>query len=45
MQYGLNTKRLRRTLHTVVFNIDSSLAAVLIMQKTGPNPFNIIFSG
>jgi hypothetical protein len=28
MRYGLNTKRLSRTLHTVVFNIDSSLAAV-----------------
>jgi hypothetical protein len=28
MRYGLNTKRLRRTLHTVVFDIDSSLAAV-----------------
>jgi len=28
MRYGLNTKRLRRTFHTVVFDIDSSLAAV-----------------
>jgi len=28
MLYGLNTKRLCRTLHTVVFDIDSSLAAV-----------------
>jgi hypothetical protein len=28
MRYGLNTKRLRRTLYTVVFDIDSSLAAV-----------------
>jgi hypothetical protein len=27
-RYGLNTKRLRRILHTVVFDIDSSLAAV-----------------
>ena len=27
-RYGLNTKRLRRTLHTVVFDIDSSLAAI-----------------
>jgi len=26
MQYGLNTKRLRKTLHTVVFDIDSFLA-------------------
>jgi len=30
MQYGLNTKHLRRTLHTVVFDIDNSLAAVII---------------
>jgi len=30
MRYGLNTIRLCRTLHTVVFNIDSSLAAVPI---------------
>jgi hypothetical protein len=30
MRYGLNTKRLHRTLHTVVFNIDSSLAAVAV---------------
>jgi len=28
MRYGLNTKRLCRTLHTVVFDIDSPLAAV-----------------
>jgi hypothetical protein len=28
--YGLNTKRLCRTLHTVVFDIDSSLVAVPI---------------
>jgi hypothetical protein len=28
MRYGLNTKRLRRTVHNVVFNIDSFLAAV-----------------
>jgi hypothetical protein len=28
MRYGLNTKRLNRTLHTVVFDINSSLAAV-----------------
>ena len=28
MRYGFNTKRLCRTLHTVVFDIDSSLAAV-----------------
>jgi hypothetical protein len=28
MQYGLNTKRLGKTLHTVVFDIDSFLAAV-----------------
>ena len=28
MRYVLNTKRLRRTLHTVVFDIDISLAAV-----------------
>jgi hypothetical protein len=27
-EYGLHTKRLRRTFHTVVFNIDGSLAAV-----------------
>ena len=26
MRYGLNTKRLRRTLQAVVFDIDSSLA-------------------
>jgi len=30
MRYGLNTKRLRRTLHTVGFDIDSSLAAILV---------------
>jgi len=30
MRYGLNTKRLRITLHTVVFNIDRSLAAVSV---------------
>jgi hypothetical protein len=30
MQHGLNTKRLGRTLHTVVFNIDSSLDAVSV---------------
>ena len=30
MRYGLNTKHLCRTLHTVVFDIDSSLAAVPI---------------
>ena len=30
MQHGLNTKHLRRTLHTVVFDIDSSLAAVAV---------------
>jgi hypothetical protein len=30
MRYGLNTKRLRRTLHTVVFDVDSSLAAVAV---------------
>jgi hypothetical protein len=43
-----NTKRLRRTLHTVVFDIDNSLAAVPVdffEQKTGPNLFNVIFSG
>ena len=28
MRYGLNTKHLRRNLHTVVFNINSSLAVV-----------------
>jgi hypothetical protein len=28
MRYGLNTKCLRRTLHTVVFEIDSTLAVV-----------------
>jgi hypothetical protein len=30
MQYGLNIKRLRRALHTVVFDINSSLAAVSV---------------
>jgi hypothetical protein len=30
MRYGLNTKRLRRTLNTVVIDIDSSLAAVRV---------------
>jgi len=30
MRYGLNTKRLCRTLHTVVFDIDSSFPAVSV---------------
>jgi hypothetical protein len=50
MRYGLNTKRFSRTLHTVVFDIDSSLAAVPVdffglCRKLAPNPFNVIFSG
>jgi hypothetical protein len=48
MQYGLNIKRLRSTFHTVVFDIDGSLAAVHVdffwtMQKN--DPFQVIFSG
>jgi hypothetical protein len=30
MRYGLNTKRLRRTLYNVVFDIDRFLAAVAV---------------
>jgi hypothetical protein len=36
--YGLNTKCLRRTHHTVVFDIESSLAAVPVVLPPGVNP-------